>query len=1058
MMMAPGGVEGDLLDRAYEELEFERGRLLRTSSQPTAGDASLDSVGEWLMLAYRMGAERVFFVGDDPVILFTRLPASAGEADILTAYRRAWSLARPRCLFLSTEHELRVYALNAPPARSVHETDILKPVEIVSRMADVAEALARYHRERVESGTFFDEKPYDSRDGRADRQLLQDVRAANDALVEEGLPSAIAHALIERVILVRYLEDRSIVNREYFAAVERNERSWTGLLDAEPDTPQLGASSTLVSCLANRDLTYAVFKRLEADFNGDLFRVEDEEREVVHQGHLNLLSTLLTGQGRDHQRPLFLWAYDFAVVPTSLISSMYEQFYRAGKSDNTGTYYTPPELVEFVLGRVLTEEVLEKSPRICDPACGSGIFLVEAFRRIVGHASSAKGRSLHSDELRELLLSRFVGVDVNPEAIRLAAFSLYLAYLNYQEPREILRAGSLPHLIHRPDGAAAGTVLFAADAFTPTSDELKGQNAVCLPWASGAFDVLVGNPPWTEPSGSHTELGDEWVRKNQHPVGDRSPSQNFLWRSLSFLRPGGVAGLLVGATALLNSRSTSRRFRSHWLQKVELREVIDFTSSRALFFESATAPFMLLVFQSREGDLSSSGSGMLSYSRVRPSLSLKATRAIAHAHLERRWVNQKALANRDYLWKTYAWGNHHDEALMARLDTEERLENFLPNEPRPGFGYQRGKARPSKQLRSLPSLKEFNYWGLLSPESFEDPPIGAKRQPDERLYNDQRIVIKVGVRSGFGPVARLETRPFSFRHTVYCLPLHSVPVWQARTILGTLLSALGRYRLFMANGSWGVWYDQFRGEDILGLPIRMAGAQASVTKRISRAVDRLYELDDTSESGSLLSRGGGNRATILKRILLDLDEAVFDLFDATEAERDLVRDFMEHTLPLVGRRTRWYKQPTVEIGERRRGTASDLASSNRSSQLDKYLSVFLQRWNRELAPRGEFSWFVVESPRAPMVAVVFETQNYDAPTVRVSETDEKSWQSAVERLSQALTRPVTMSIRADGTLRSVSDRSIVIAKRNEARLWTASAAREDAEASILQAMNLQAVQ
>lgn len=1056
--MARRGVEGDLLDRAYRELELEGGRLLRTAPQPAPGGAGWDSVGEWLMLAYRMGAERVFFVEDDPVILFTRLPPSAGEAEILTAYRRAWSLARPQCLFLSTQDELRVYALTAPPVSPGDETGRLEPLEVVERAADVAEVLARYHRERVEAGTFFNERPYNSRGGRAEAQLLHDVRAANEALVGEGLPPAIAHALIERVILVRYLEDRSIVTREYFASVADDVMSWTKVLDQVPEIPQLGASSTLASCLADRDYTYAVFKRLEADFNGDLFQVERDEQELVQQHHLDLVRSLLTGRGLDPQTPLFLWAYDFDVVPTSLISSMYEHFYRAGTDDNAGTHYTPPELVEFVLGRVLTDEVLDASPRICDPACGSGIFLVEAFRRLVGHASSAKDRALRPDELRELLLSRLVGVDLNPEAIRLAAFSLYLAFLNYQEPRDILSAGPLPHLIYRPDVSSDTAVLVAADAFDPTTDEIGGETTEGLPWASRAFDVVVGNPPWSEPRGSATQLSDEWARKNRLPVGDRNPSQYFLWRSLDFLKPDGVAALLVGATALHNSRNTSRRFRSSWLRRADLQEIVDFTSSRALFFKGAIAPFMLLVYQSRRRERSPDSSGLVSYGTVRPSRSLKASRALAHAHLERRWVRQHALANRDYLWKTYAWGNHHDEALMARLDAEERLKKFLPDDPMPRFGYQRGSDQPSERLRSLSSLKRFDYWGPLSPAWFEDPPTGTKRQPDERLYDGQRIVIQQGVRSGFGPSARLETTPFSFRHTIYCLPLRSVPVWQARTILGTLLSALGRYRLFMASGSWGVWHDTFRAEDFLGLPVRMAGAHASVTMRISRVVSRMSEIDHTSRPSGLLSYGDGSREAGLDDMLLELDEAVFDLFDATEAERDLVRDFMSHTLPLVGRQTAWYQQPTVEIREHRRGTVNDLAAGSQASQLDKYLSAFLQRWNRELAPWGEFSWFAVASPRIPMIAVVFETQTSGARGVGGSETDDQSWWSAVERLDQALARPVTVSIRAAGTLRSVSDRSIVIAKRNEARLWTASAAREDAEATILQAINLQTAQ
>ena len=1034
-------LDQDVLDRAYLELEFDRGRLLRTSPEPTMGDDGWDSVDDWLVLAHRMGAERVYFVGDDPVIVFTRMSPSASEAEILTAYRRAWSLARPQCLFLSTQVELRVYALTAPPASPFHETDRLEPVEIVSRAADVAEALALYHRDSVESGALFDEGPYTSRGGRADTQLLEDVRAASEALRRQGLPPAVAHALIERVILIRYLEDRSIVTMEYFQQVAGAEGSWAELLGAAPEPAQLGVSSPFVACLGNRDFTYAVFDRLRVDFNGDLFQVEDDEEDLVRQRHLNLIRRLLSGRGQDTRRPLFFWAYDFGVVPTSLISSMYEQFYRTATDDEAGTHYTPPELVEFVLDRVLTDEVLDRGPRICDPACGSGIFLVEAFRRLVGHASFAKGRRLRPDELREVLLSRMVGVDVNGEAVRLAAFSLYLAYLNHQHPSDILRAGPLPHLIHRPDLADSGVVLFNADAFAPTSDEPNQEGAMSVPWASGSFDVVVGNPPWNNPPGSGIRLSDQWIHRKRLPVGDRNPSQQFLWRSLSLLSPDGVAGLIVSATAIHNARGVD--FRAMWLREVELREVVNFTSSRALFFGSAIAPFVLLVFRPRRLQLPPNRSGMLSYSRVRPSRSLAATRALPHAHLERRWVYQNALANLDYLWKTYAWGNHHDEALMARLDAEDTLQNFLPGGPGPGYGYQRGSAQPSARLLSLRSLKEFEFWGPLTDDSFEDAPTGVGRQPDEHRYDGQRIVIKL--RSSFGPLARLETAPFSFRHTVYCLPLPSVPLWQARTILGTLLSALGRYRLFMASRWWGVWHDKLLAEDILSLPTRMAGAQARVTKRICGAVGRLPEISET-------------RVNERENVMCELDEAVFDLFEATEAERDLVRDFINHTLPLVGGPTKWYRQSPAGIDDRRQGTARDLADSSPFSGFDRYLSVFLQRWNRELAPNGEFSWSAVESPQVPMIAVAFETRDVNTPVVAVGETDQERWRSAMERLGRAWDRPLLSSIRAAGTLRAVSDRSIVIAKRNEARLWTASAAREDAEATILQAINLQSSQ
>ena len=1053
--MAYSGTPADLLKTVYEELEFDQGRLLEAASEPTTDDADWNSVGEWLMLAHRMGAERVFFVGDDPVIVFKKLPASAGEAEILRAYRSAWSLARPHCLFLSTTDGLHVYALTAPPTPVIDEEHKLEPLEIVLRAADVAEILSRYHRERIESGILFEEQPFNSRDGRADTQLLRDVRAANMALVNEGLPPTVAHALIERVILVRYLEDRKIITSDYLTEIAKGNEQWLNALKFAPDTPQFGARSAFVSCLVNRDFAYSVFDNLEADFNGDLFRVGDDEQKLVGTDHLELIRSLLMGGGLDPETPLFLWAYDFDIVPTSLISSMYEQFYRSGNEDDRGTHYTPPELVEYILSRVLSDDVLSLKPRICDPACGSGIFLVEAFRRLVRHSSADKRRTLTSHELQDLLLNQVAGVDLNQEAIRLAAFSLYLAYLNYQDPSDIQVAGPLPRLIHRPGMTNAHPVLIVADAFAPTQDEECDQSVVGLPWASKTFDIVVGNPPWSEPRGSSVQMGDEWAHRNELPVGNRNPSQLFLWRSLSFVTSTGKVALLINVNALLNARNSSRQFRRHWLQEVELQEVVDFTSSRALFFEASIAPFALLVFRPRSsGDLPSS-LGIFSYKTVRPSKPLRATGALAHAQLERRWVNQGALVGRDYLWKTYAWGNHHDEALMSRLDSERRLEEFLPSDPGPGFGFQPGKSTLPEILRSRRTLQCFDYWGPLSDSVYEEPPTGVKRKPDGRRYNGQRIIIAQGVRSGFGPVARLETEPFSFRHTVYCLPLHGVAEWKAKTILGTLLSSLGRYRLFMTSGSWGVWHDTFRASQILALPTRLPTLPTRVTKQISQIIERLVDINKPRIPDRLFDNGRVSVARQVEDVLADLDDAVFELFDANEAERDLVSDFMNYTLPLVGNRTKWLKQPTVEIGERRQGTMNDLEQSRAESQLDRYLIVFLQRWNRELAPDGEFSWFAAVSPHSPYMAVVFETRERGGSAPRGQDSDSERWQSALRRLDNALATQVTASIRMNGTLRSVGEYSIVLAKRNEARLWTASAAREDAEATLLQAMNLQ---
>ena len=93
---------------------------------------------------------------------------------------------------------------------------------------------------------------------------------------------------------------------------------------------------------------------------------------------------------------MFFFAYRFEIIPIELISSIYEAFYNAekGTDQNQEAHYTPIELVEYLLSKALPRDILEKNPSILDPACGSGIFLVEAFRRIVRFRQAKSRRKL----------------------------------------------------------------------------------------------------------------------------------------------------------------------------------------------------------------------------------------------------------------------------------------------------------------------------------------------------------------------------------------------------------------------------------------------------------------------------------------------------------------------------------------------------------------------------------------------------------------------------------------------------------------------------------------
>jgi hypothetical protein len=232
-----------LLDEVYATFSARSEDLLDAVSAPRAllGDGTGDrwtDLGDWLALASRLGAEKVLFVRDDPVAVFSDVGAAPSEPALGELYRRAWCMSEPRCLFVALPDELRVYSLNLPPTRGAPPGE---PWRVLGSAADVL-SLARDIDEfgpdlqgLMEAGS--------SAPARADRRLIDDLRHVRTHLEATGLSMAQAHALIGRSILVRYLEDRGVLTRSYFERVAGDNTAWRRALDTEGPTPVFGPSS-----------------------------------------------------------------------------------------------------------------------------------------------------------------------------------------------------------------------------------------------------------------------------------------------------------------------------------------------------------------------------------------------------------------------------------------------------------------------------------------------------------------------------------------------------------------------------------------------------------------------------------------------------------------------------------------------------------------------------------------------------------------------------------------------------------------------------------------------
>ncbi|MFJ9790393.1 Eco57I restriction-modification methylase domain-containing protein [Streptomyces globosus] len=145
----------------------------------------------------------------------------------------------------------------------------------------------------------------------------------------------------------------------------------------------------------------------------------------------------------------------------SATEQTFELVNRAGNErKKTGSYYTPSSLVEVLLDSTLDPVIDDAQKRgeavaaeagqpdardaverellsltVCDPACGSGHFLVAAARRIAKRVAAVRDRTPEPTPesirhaLHDVIAKCVYGVDLNPMAVELAKVSLWMEAL-----------------------------------------------------------------------------------------------------------------------------------------------------------------------------------------------------------------------------------------------------------------------------------------------------------------------------------------------------------------------------------------------------------------------------------------------------------------------------------------------------------------------------------------------------------------------------------------------------------------------------------------------------
>lgn len=612
-----------------------------------------------------------------PLAVVVEFSGKVGDKTLRELHRLAWNFSHSPTVVTVEPDLLRVWTCCEPPdgERPIGDyvvdqlaTGDLSEAQPASITHRAAQAL---HWVNLVSGQFFrNHAERFDRDRRADQMLLGNLRYVRAKLHEGGLKDDdVCHDLLARIVFVQFLFDRK--DSKGHAALNPGK-----LVSLQRDGILRKLHIDFPSILEHYEETYRLFDWLNTKFNGDLFpskgntpaereRGWRKEKAHVKAAHLRLLSEFVKG---DLDMPIgqrCLWPqYAFDVIPLEFISSIYETFV-SERAASGGIYYTPPHLVDFILDRVLPWSGDNWNLKILDPACGSGIFLVKAFQRLIHRWKRLHpGQPPRADILRGLLERNLFGVDKDPHAVRVASFSLYLAMCDEIDPKYYWSQVVFPAMReHR---------LVNADFFEEDQIGFRTRED------ASSYDLVIGNAPWGE--NLLTDAAKKWAEEHGWPLANKGIGTLFLPKTAALAKLNGRIAMIQSASSLLfNRSSTASTFRQKFFTTFHVDEIVNLSALRFDIFDRKThstrtsvAPPCIVTF--RPESPCDERLVFVSPKQVED-LADEFDVVIEPQDIKEIYVNDAVHASE--IWTALMWGNWRDLVLVRRLRSMENLKDLM---------------------------------------------------------------------------------------------------------------------------------------------------------------------------------------------------------------------------------------------------------------------------------------------------------------------------------------------------------------------------------------------
>ncbi len=564
--------------------------------------------------SFRIGGRRLFF-------LEAKKPAIHIKEEIPPAYqlrRYAWS-AGLQLSILSDFEEFAVYdgSIKPNPKDKPAKARVFYCTyeEYADRWDEIA---ALFSKEAVLKGgidRFARKLPGRRGTATVDAEFLaqiehwRDLLARNIALRNDLDVHALNHAVqatIDRIVFLRICEDRGIENEGRLLALTNGSGIYARLTQ--------------------------LFRDADDRYNSGLFHFRNEKNRAGEPDAYTLELAIDDKPLKDIIRGLYYpeSPYEFAVLPADILGQVYERF--LGKvirltgggqakveekpevKKAGGVYYTPTYIVDYIVRQTVGRLLEGKNPkqaerlRICDPACGSGSFLIGAYQFLLDwhlkwyaendpqkHASgkSPKLRQSHDGwrltvaERKRILINNIYGVDIDAQAVEVTKLSLLLKVLEGETGEtlglaqmKLFHERALPNL---DANILCGNSLIGTDFYDGRLDldEEERRRINAFDWEAGfpevfkagGFDAVIGNPPYVRQE-SLADFKAYFAEHYESYAGTADLYVYFMERGIRLINSHGIYGIIVSSSFM--RAAYGEALRQTLKKHATVLELIDF--------------------------------------------------------------------------------------------------------------------------------------------------------------------------------------------------------------------------------------------------------------------------------------------------------------------------------------------------------------------------------------------------------------------------------------------------------------------------------------------------